>query len=298
MEPRKELTIRIHFGTGQKKPKDGEIFQFFRDHGWKYEELAAMYREDYSVYVKFQSMELMRKALLRLGPKTTFRYADGTTTETMVMDAGGVIKYVRIFGLAPEIEDGKVREEMDKYGKVKQLCREKYSAESGFPIWNGVRGVFMEVEKALPAQIKIQAMAARLYYDGLRDKCFGCGSEGHIKGNCPERSSATSSSLAEQRTSSFAQVVAIGSSASQPIKILDASSANNQAGKGRNRSNEQEKKPGNEKEVIVEECQTLAGSVEGNNVKENTNILAGTSSETNNCSGAKEIYRRPWPKYR
>lgn len=51
MEPKKELTIRIHFGAGQRKPKDAEVFQFFKEHGWKYEELTAMYREDRSVYV-------------------------------------------------------------------------------------------------------------------------------------------------------------------------------------------------------------------------------------------------------
>lgn len=288
MEPEKELTIRIHFDAGQRKPKDAEIFKFFRDHEWKCEELAAMYREDHSVYIKFQSMELMRKALLRLGPKTTFRYADGTETETTVMDAGGILQYVRIFGLTPEIGDDEIKKEMDKYGKVKQSCREKYGTESGYPIWNGVRGVFMEVRKELPPQIKVSGKIARVYYEGLRDKCFGCGSEGHRKVDCPERRSAGTASLSMQR-SSFAQVVTNGSSALQPIKALDASSTNNQAGNGQNRSDKQNNE-------MIKDNTTDAVHREADDAKENSGALDAALSD----SGAKnitKIYRRPWPKY-
>lgn len=166
--------------------------------------------------------------------ETTFRYADGATTETMVMDAGGTIEYVRIFGLTPEIGDDEIQKEMDKYGNVKYLCRERYAVESGFPIFNGVRGIYMEVGKDLPGQIKIKGKQARVYYDGLKDKCFVCGTEGHLKVDCPNRSGVGAASLSKQSSNSFAQVVANGSSTSQPIVALGASSANNQQGKGQN----------------------------------------------------------------
>lgn len=303
MEPKKELTIRIYFGVGQRKPKDPEIFQFFRNHGWKWEELSAMYREDHSVYVKFQSMELMRKALLRLGAETTFWYADGTTTETMVMVAGGDIQYVRIFGLTPEIGDEEIRRELGKYGKVKQLCREKFAVETGFPIWNGVRGIFMEVVKDLPAQIKIQGKAARIYFDGLKDKCFGCGSEGHMKVNCPTRSSTGASFLSKQKSSSFAQVVANDASVLHPVKILDVSTVSNQAGEGEKGSDEKNRNSDNANETIMKENKTLAEQNESgkrNEEMENAKKLEEALSGTNTNQGKKKTsdYYRPWPKYR
>lgn len=226
MEPRREFTLRVHFGVGSRKPKDAEIFQFFRKQGWTSSDLSAMYREDHSLYVRFKSAKGMERAFFRLGPKTTFLYSDGTVADVTVADAGGVSKYVRVFGLPPEVEDSRIEEALGKYGKVQQQCRERYPEETGFPIWSGVRGVFMEVMDAIPAQVKIQGISARIYYEGLSNKCFVCGSKDHVKANCKVRGKvqekSTNSSIKEPSSSS--SVLANSSASSQSDKIVSGGS--------------------------------------------------------------------------
>uniref|UniRef100_A0A8D8LFE3 (northern house mosquito) hypothetical protein n=1 Tax=Culex pipiens TaxID=7175 RepID=A0A8D8LFE3_CULPI len=225
MEPRKEFTLRIHFGVGSRKPKDAEIFQFFRKQGWTSNDLSAMYREDHSLYVRFKSAKGMGEAFSRLGPKTTFSYSDGTAADVTVADAGGVSKYVRIFGLPPEVEDDRIKEVLEKYGNVQQLNRERYGAETGFSIWSGVRGVFMEVIDAIPAQVRIQGLNARIYYEGLSDKCFVCGSKDHLKANCKYRGKVLENPTnSSKETSSFTSVLVECLTPSQPDKPLSGGS--------------------------------------------------------------------------
>ena len=168
----------------------------------------------------------MEQAFSRLGPKTTFSYSDGTLANVTVGDAGGVSKYVRIFGLPPEVEDDRIEETLRKYGKVQQLYRERYPEETGFPIWNGVRGVFMEVMDAIPAQVCIQGIKARIYYEGLSNKCFVCGSTDHVKANCKVRGKVQEKPVGSsmKELSSFASVLANCSASSQSDKSVSGGS--------------------------------------------------------------------------
>lgn len=187
MELKREFTIKLRFGSQSRNPSNNEIFKFFRKQNWSCEELSAMYREDYSLFVRFLSRELMENALIKLGPTTKFDYDDGTTLEVSVSAATGIFKYIRIFGLPPEVEDKQIAATLSKYGVIQQMLRERYSIESGFPIWSGVRGVHMEVKAEIPAQLNIQNIKARIYYDGLQNKCFICGALDHFKVECPKR---------------------------------------------------------------------------------------------------------------
>lgn len=187
MEPKRESTIKLRFGAGSRGPNNAEVFKFFGKHEWTNEELSAMYREDFSIFVKFKTEQLMREALAKLGPQTKFEYDDGTSMTVPVTAAAGSFKYVRIFGLPPEVDDRFVATAMSKYGTVQQMIRERFPVETGFPIHNGVRGIHMELVSEIPAQLTIQHVKARIYYDGLQNKCFGCGALDHLKAACPNR---------------------------------------------------------------------------------------------------------------
>lgn len=44
----------------------------------------------------------------------------------------------------------------------------------------------MEIAKEIPANIYISHFKARLYYEGLKNRCFFCKQEGHLKAECPK----------------------------------------------------------------------------------------------------------------
>lgn len=212
MEPKRESTIKLRFGAGSRGPNNAEVFKFFGKQEWTNEELSAMYRDDFSIFVKFKSEQMMRNALTKLGPQTRFEYDDGTSMLVPVTAAAGTFKYVRIFGLPPEVDDRAIANVMSKYGTVQQLVRERFPVETGFPIHNGIRGVHIELVSEIPAQLTIQHVKARIYYDGLQNKCFGCGALDHLKAACPNRKGVNGSPnvTTNSEGGSFAKVVANG----------------------------------------------------------------------------------------
>lgn len=189
MEPKRENTIKLRFGSHTRNPTNEEVFTFFKEQGWTCDDLSAMYREDYSLFVRFQSDALAKTALGKLGTSVEFQYANGTRVQVAVTTANGTFRYVRIFGLPPEVKDEQIVTVLAKYGTIYQLVRERYPAETGFPIWNGIRGAHMEIVSEIPAQLHIQHIKARVFYDGMQSKCFACGALDHLKANCPNRRS-------------------------------------------------------------------------------------------------------------
>lgn len=181
--------VKVRFDAKSKMPTDKEVFAFFRKREWKPNMLTAMFREprEYSVYVKFQSEELMKAELLRCPTTDIFAYDDGQTTTVSFSTARGDFKYIRIFGIPIEVEDKHVANVLSKYGKIHQLVRERYGPDTGYPILNGVRGAHMEVTEALPSQVHIQHFQARIFYEGMQTRCFLCNGTDHVKQNCPKR---------------------------------------------------------------------------------------------------------------
>lgn len=188
----RENTVKLKFGTQNRGPTNTEVFTFFRKHNWNEDMLSAMYKEDYSLLVKFRSKQLMLEVLASLGNEVDFEYEDGSKIKLAVSTACGVFKYVRVFGLPPEVDDKPIADVFGKFGNIHQMVRERFPVETGFPIWNGVRGIHMEVTAELPAQVFVQHIRARVYYDGFQNKCFTCGSTEHLKADCSKRTSVQS----------------------------------------------------------------------------------------------------------
>lgn len=202
--------LKIIFGPRTKMPTDREIFRFFRTRNWTCDMLNAMFREpkEFAVYVMFRTEELMMAELMKCPPSETFVYEDHQETKVTFATARGNYRYVRIFGLPIEIEDKHVASVMSKYGKIQHMIREKYGADTGFPIMNGVRGVHIEMENEVPSQIYIQHFQAKVFYDGMTSKCFVCGSVDHLKANCPKRVSVNARLSQNNFHGTYAEVVA------------------------------------------------------------------------------------------
>lgn len=183
--------LKVVFGTKTKMPSDSEIFAFFRKRNWTCEMLNAMFREprELSVFVMFRTEDMMRTELLKCPASDTFQYDNGQTATVTFAPARGDFKYVRIFGLPVEVDDKHVATTMAKYGKIQHMVRERYGVDTGFPILNGVRGVHIEMASEIPAQIYVQHFQARVFYEGMSNKCFVCGATDHVKANCPKRAS-------------------------------------------------------------------------------------------------------------
>lgn len=185
--------LKIQFGSNTKMPTDKEIFAFFRKREWAPESLLAMFREprEYSVYVKFQSEDLMKSALLQCPPSDTFNYDNGETAQVTFATARGDFRYVRLFGLPIEVDEKHVAAVLSKYGKIHQMVRERFGPNTGYPILNGVRGAHMEIATVIPPQLHVQHIQVRVFYEGMQSKCFVCGSPEHVKANCPKRVSVS-----------------------------------------------------------------------------------------------------------
>lgn len=220
--------LKLKFSAKSKMPSDKEIFAFFRKRSWKPDMLNAMFREprEYSVYVKFQCEEVMKAELLKCPTTDTFNYDNGECTPVTFSTARGDFKYIRIIGLPIEVEDKNVASVLSKYGKIHQLLRERYGPDTGYPILNGVRGAYMEIEEAIPSQLHIQRFQARIVYEGMQAKCFVCNSPDHMKQNCPKRVSVNG--RLKQDNGSYAGIVAGRSSGVGPILSLGASSSDDQ----------------------------------------------------------------------
>lgn len=185
--------LKVQFGPATKMPSDKEIFAFFRKRNWAPDTLNAMFRapREHCVYVKFRSEESMKAALLECPATAVFQYENGESVEVTFATARGDYKYVRIFGLPIEIENKELVSVLSKFGKVHSFTRERYGPDTGYPIFNGVRGIQMELSKEIPAQLYVQHFQVRVAYDGMTNRCFVCKAPDHVKADCPKRSSVS-----------------------------------------------------------------------------------------------------------
>lgn len=199
----KANSLRLRFDRGSAEPSEMDIFSFMREKmKLRCDDLLSMYKDksSMSVIIKFKSEEDLVKALERLPGSMDFVYDKYRSCKVQLSAANAVVRYIRLFNLPPEVEDKEIWNVMSKYGKIQRMVREKYGSETGFPIWTSVRGVYMEVKEGeeIPGIVSVRSIQARVYYQGLLNKCFQCGSLEHIKVDCPARKSVNERLKGEQ----------------------------------------------------------------------------------------------------
>lgn len=194
LEEARANSMRIYFGPGKKEPMESEIFDFMKNKmRLSSDSLMSMYKEsrESCVYIKFKTDAQLKTSLRNLPSSMEFHYNKYESTTVTFSAASTQFKYVRIFNLPPEINDQEISQVMSKYGVIQRMVRERYGPETGYPIWSSVRGVHMEIKQEIPSTIHVRNFQARVFYDGLQNKCFLCGSRDHMKVNCPKRASVS-----------------------------------------------------------------------------------------------------------
>lgn len=125
--------------------------------------------------------------------------------------------------MPPETEDKDIAAVLAQFGRIRQHVRERYPAEYGFHVFSGVRGVHIEIDKDIPANLYIGHFRARIYYEGLKNRCFFCKAEGHIKAECPKLSDIRKQGVAGPANSRlYSQVAASLRIAAGSSRSMDA----------------------------------------------------------------------------
>lgn len=186
-------TVKLVFGPGSKVPSHLEVLKFSLGNlKLSAADIHSIYKDENGgqFYVKVIDEPTFSAFIADSEENYSFSYDDGSVTEVQVDQACRIFRYVRIFNLPPEIEDREIQYVLGQYGTIRQHVRERFPSEVNVNIFTGVRGVHMEVSREIPAHLYVGHFRARIFYDGLKNKCFYCKSEGHEKSNCPKLAAA------------------------------------------------------------------------------------------------------------
>lgn len=190
-------TVKLVFGPGCKVPTHLEVLKFtIGNLKLSAADIHSIYKDENGgqFYVKIIDEPTFSAFIAETDEQYTFQYEDGSVTEVQIDQACRIFRYVRIFNLPPEIEDREIQYVLGQYGTVRQHVRERFPNEVNVNIFTGVRGVHMEVSREIPSHLYVGHFRARIYYDGLKNKCFYCKTEGHEKSNCPKLAAAAKGS--------------------------------------------------------------------------------------------------------
>lgn len=213
-------TVKLVFGPGVKVPSYLDVLKFSMDDlKLSVAEIHSIYKDENGgqFYVKLVDEETFTTFIAATDMEYNFKFDDGTSAKVSVQQAAKIFRYVRIFNLPPEIEDSSIQYVLGQYGTIRQHVRERFPSEMKVDIYNGVRGVHMEVSKEIPAHLYVGHFRARIFYEGLKNKCFFCKEEGHVKQNCPKLAAISSGSGSSTRPSGAAIL-------GRPVKpVIDSS---------------------------------------------------------------------------
>lgn len=188
MYPKRINSLKFTFPDSQcAKPNDIEIVKFAKQIGVTETEVEAVYAvlNEKAIVIKFYTEDQMKQRKeVWVGKMFDFEYENGIKVQLKSEEASKDQKYVRIFNLIPEIEDADVKIALQRYGKIVKIIREKYPSKLGLNVFNGTRGVYMELSSDIPQSIFIKGNGARIYYDGIKEQCFKCGALDHKKKEC------------------------------------------------------------------------------------------------------------------
>lgn len=182
-------TVKFGFPPGSPRPSWVEIADFLKHLNSDPSNMETVYKmgTDRSLYIKYRSEAAMQDALQRNKDSVKFHYSNGKSVELRMLTAGVDVQYVRVFDVAPEIDDKDLSAVFGKYGDIHRTVREKFPVGLGLDhLYTGVRGIYMEIKNEIPSALDVGQWKAKIYYEGFKEKCFLCRSEGHFRKSCPK----------------------------------------------------------------------------------------------------------------
>ncbi|KXJ62507.1 hypothetical protein RP20_CCG013357 [Aedes albopictus] len=205
-------TAQFRFPPGSPRPTLEDIATFLKELNADVNTMETVYKtaHDRSLFIKFTSQAALLETMERNAEPKTFAYSNGSCVEVRMFIAGTNVRYVRVFDLPPEVTDNTLTLEMEKFGTVQRVVREKFPANLGLGhLFTGVRGVHIDVKKDISPMIEVMGRKGRIFYDGLKNTCFSCHATGHRKDSCPKRRSRDKKETPSANTTpSYAGVVA------------------------------------------------------------------------------------------
>lgn len=192
MEVTRKNTVKIAFGSSAKAPKHLDVLRFVaRQLDIPADSVHSVYKDenDHAYYIKFLDENVFNCFATGLEEQYGFEYEDGSRISVRIEIASSLFRYVRIFNLPPEVDDKDISAVLSQFGTIRQHVREKYPVNYGYSVFSGIRGAHMEISKEIPANLYIGHFKARIFYEGLKNRCFYCKSEEHQKVNCPKLAS-------------------------------------------------------------------------------------------------------------
>lgn len=276
-------TLKLCFESGVKVPSHLEVLRFITGNlKLSAADLHSVYKDenDGHFFIKFMDEGRFNEFCKHVEEVYAFKYDDGSTTPVCLDMASRIFRYVRIFNLPPEIEDRLIAQVMGQFGTVRQQVRERYPAEYNLSVFSGVRGVHMEIAKEIPANIFIGHFRARIYYDGLKNRCFYCKEEGHQKANCPKLAAASASNGGGAR--SYSTVAAHGRPVIVPSLTVPVMAPNMQILSRKKDENSNQAEPSEQATRVTKESSKPEHS------RQETSIDSGSESlESTNLERAK-----------
>lgn len=183
-------TVQFRFPPGSARPTWMEIASFVKQLDTDVMTMETTYKtaQSRSLFIKFISLDAMTESMRKNVNPRKFVYSSGESVEVRMSVAGTNVRYIRVFDLPPELPDDNLISALESFGKVERVIREKFPPELGLGhMFNGVRGVYMDVTKDIPPSLDVVGTTGRIFYDGLKDTCFLCREVGHKKESCPQR---------------------------------------------------------------------------------------------------------------